>query len=222
MKNTLPRIIIGTSIIAIGAMLLLDSLGLPNFGNILGTWWPIFIIVAGLASLIGDPRNFVWPVAIIALGVLLQFDQLDMLDFNPWRIVWPAILITIGVSVIFNQSGQNVKRAEKSERQNITAILGGGSYINDSNDFKGAKITALMGAAELDISNSTIKNEATIEVMAVMGGVELRVPAGVTVKNHTRAVLGGTEVKTRAPKAAKSPVINIVGDIIMGGLEVKD
>ncbi len=90
MKTHTPRIILGVAIVAAGAMLLLDRLGVPGLANTLGTWWPMFVVAAGIASLISNPRYFLWPTAIIAFGVLLQFDRLDMIDFNPWQMIWPV------------------------------------------------------------------------------------------------------------------------------------
>ena len=222
MKTQLPRIILGVAIVAAGAMLLLDRLGVPGLANTLGTWWPMFVVAAGIASLISSPRNFLWPTAIIAFGVLLQFDRLDMIDFNPWQMIWPAILIVVGLSILLGRSGKNIQKATKDELQNITTVLSGGEYKNNSTDFKGAKIVAIMGGSELDIRDSTIKTEATIEVTAICGGIELRVPKGVMVKNHTNCILGAAEIKTPTPASNKSPVLNIVGDVIMSGLEIKD
>ena len=222
MKTHIPRIILGVAIVAVGAMLLLDRLGVPGLANTLGTWWPMFVVAAGIASLISSPRNFLWPTAIIAFGALLQFDQLEMIDFNPWQMIWPAILIIVGLSILFNRSDKSIQKAIKDKQQNITSIMSGGEYKNNSTDFKGAKITAVMGAAELDIRESTIKTEATIEVTAFCGGIELRIPKGVMVKNHTNCILGAAEIKTPTPASNKSPVLNIVGDVIMSGLEIKD
>ena len=145
-----------------------------------------------------------------------------MIDFNPWQMIWPAILIIVGLSILFNRSDKSIQKAIKDKQQNITSIMSGGEYKNNSTDFKGAKITAVMGAAELDIRESTIKTEATIEVTAFCGGIELRIPKGVMVKNHTNCILGAAEIKTPTPASNKSPVLNIVGDVIMSGLEIKD
>ena len=222
MKTHIPRIILGATIVAAGAMLLLDKLGVPGLANALGTWWPMFVVVAGITSLISNPRYFLWPVAAIAFGILLQFDRLDMIDFNPWQMIWPAILIVVGLSILFGRSGKNLQKATKDELQNITTVMSSGEYKNNSTDFKGAKIAAIMGTSELDIRDSKIKTEATIEVTAFCGSIELRVPNDVMVKNHTNCILGAAEIKVSTPASSKSPILNIVGDVIMSGLEVKD
>ena len=55
-----------------------------------------------------------------------------------------------------------------------------------------------------------------------MGGVELRVPETVEVRCSTMNILGGVENKTAKPTAKNAPVLNIIGDVVMAGIEIKN
>ena len=221
MKTISSRIVLGVTIIAVGVMLLLDTLGVPGLNNILSTWWPIFVILAGLVSLINGPKNYLWPVILVVFGTFLQLNELGILGFSPWQIIWPTLVIMIGLSIIFDK-GRKIKNVNKSERQDIVAVLGGNEQKNNSTNYKGSKITAIMGGAMLDLRKATIEKEATIEVTTFCGGIEIRVPKNVIIKDQTNSVLGGVENKVDAPESEKAPIIHIVGDVILGGLEIKD
>lgn len=73
----------------------------------------------------------------------------------------------------------------------------------------------------MDLSHAEIKNEAVLNVFVVMGGIELRVPENVIVKNRASVVLGSIEDKTRPTDSKRNPVLFIDGSILMGGVEVK-
>ena len=190
MKTISPRIVLGVAIIAVGVMLLLDTLGVPGLNNILSTWWPIFVILAGLVSLINGPKNYVWPGVLVVFGTFLQLNELGILGFSTWQIIWPTLVIMIGLSII-SDKGRNIKNVNKSERQDIVAVLGGNEKKNKSTNYKGSKITAIMGGAMLDLRKATIEKEATIEVTTFCGGIEIRVPKNVIMKDQTNSVLGG-------------------------------
>lgn len=79
-----------------------------------------------------------------------------------------------------------------------------------------------MGGAKLDLRKATIKKEATVEVFALCGGIELVVPREITVRNQTSAILGGVEDKSEREGGKNAPVLYITGDVIMSGVEIKN
>lgn len=220
MKAQLTRIITGIAIVAVGIGFLLDSFNIIEFGSLVKEWWPLAVIFAGFVILLNDVRSYLWALVVMGLGVLLQLRELGITDVNPWQLFWPAIIIVVGLSVLFTR-GPRI-RASKTERDDVTAILGGSDQKNTSEDFKGSKLTAVLGGAKLDIRKATIKKEATIEVFAFCGGIELIVPRDVTVRNKTSAILGGVEDKSEREGGKNAPILYIVGDVIMGGVEIKN
>ena len=221
MKAQLSRIIMGIAIVSVGVGFLLGNLGILNFNELASTWWPLAVVLGGVLMLISDPKSYLWALLVLGLGVLWQLQKLDITDVNPWQLFWPAVIILVGFSVLMNRSAARL-RVSKTEREDVTAILGGSDQRNSSQDFKGSKVSAIMGGVKLDLRKAVIKKEATIEIFTFWGGVELLVPSNVIVKNKSSVILGGIEDKTEHDTAKDAPILYITGDIIMAGVEVKN
>lgn len=219
--KSLTRIIMGLLIVAVGLSFLLTNLNMLPFSVAIGDWWPIFVVAAGVLILLNDARQYLWALLVIALGVILQLNQLNVIDVNPWQLFWPAIIIVVGLSVMISRSSSK-QRVASQDREDITAILSGSETKVQSKDFKGSRVTAVCGGAMIDLSEATIKKEATIDLFAFWGGIEIRVPANVIVKNSTSAILGGVENKANNTTVKENaPVLHIIGDVVMSGVEIK-
>ena len=221
MKTYIIRFITGLAIIIFGVGLLLGNLDVFNFGEVIGKWWPLIVIGAGILVFINDVKSYIWALVIVAAGAMLQLKQLDVIDVNPWQFVWPVIIIAVGLSVIINRTASS-RHISKSDRDDITAILGGSDQRNMSDDFKGSRVTAVLGGVKIDLRKATIKKEATLEVFSLMGGVEIIVPRDVIVKNQTSAILGGIEDKSEQDATKNAPILYVTGDVIMAGVEIKN
>lgn len=217
MKSSLSQLTAGVCIVAVGALLLLDTLHITD--GALGTWWPLVLVVAGIATLVNDIRNYLWGLALVAGGVLFQLRALDIISINPWQFFWPVIIILIGLSVIVNRN--NHPKVSKAESEDVSAILGGVDQITSADDYKGGTVTAVLGGAKLDLRKAVIKKEATLQVFTLCGGIELIVPENVVVKSQATCILGGIENKQPATKVKSAPVLYITGTVALGGIEVK-
>ena len=60
MKTSYTRIFAGLGVILLGGLLLLDTLNIQGFNNLLSTWWPLFVIGAGVMALLNDARSYLW------------------------------------------------------------------------------------------------------------------------------------------------------------------
>lgn len=221
MDKNITRFVTGIGIIAIGLGLLLGNLNVFNFGDFISTWWPLAIIIAGVLILINDSKNYIWALIVLVFGIALQLRELDIVTVSPWQFFWPLVIIAAGVSILVNRSGAR-QLVSREERDDIRAILGASEQKNQSTDFKGSKITAILGGVELDLRKAVIKHDATIEVFSLMGGVEIKVPRNVVVKNQTSAILGGVEDGTDQDVSKSAPTLYITGDVILAGVEIKN
>lgn len=221
MDKNITRFVTGIGIIAIGLGLLLGNLNVFNFGDFISTWWPLAIIIAGVLILINDSKNYIWALIVLAFGIALQLRELDIVTVSPWQFFWPLVIIAVGVSILVNRSGAR-QLVSREERDDIRAILGASEQKNQSTDFKGSKITAILGGVELDLRKAVIKHDATIEVFSLMGGVEIKIPRNVVVKNQTSAILGGVEDGTDQDVSKSAPTLYITGDVILAGVEIKN
>jgi hypothetical protein len=79
-----------------------------------------------------------------------------------------------------------------------------------------------MGGCEIDLRNAGIDGDATIDVFAMWGGIEIRVPETWTVVGRVTPLLGGFEDSTRALPGAGNQRLIVRGLVIMGGIEIKN
>ena len=220
-KQQVLRIVTGSLVIILGIGALLDAVNVLDFWGFAATWWPLGIILIGLLVLWNNVRQFVWAGVLILGGILLQLRNLGYVDFNVWSLFWPAILIAVGVSIILNRS-LTPKHAKTQDVDNVSAVFGGVETINNSKHYQGGKASAIFGGVSIDLRDAKIDKEATLDVFALCGGVEVKVPREWRVQSHTLPILGGVETKNAGQKADdKSPVLIISGTVALGGVEVK-
>ena len=219
--KSLTRTIIGLLIVVVGASFLLTNLNILPFDVGIAQWWPLFIVAGGVVMLLSDVRNYLWALLVIGLGVLLQLKQFGIVDVNPWQLFWPAIIIVLGVSVMTSRGSSRGKIAA-SDREDVMAILSGSEVRVESKDFKGSRVTSICGGAMIDLRKAVIKKEATIDVFAFWGGIEIIVPEHVMVKNNTSAIMGGVEQQAGGDAVKEgSPILYVTGDVVMSGVEIK-
>ena len=102
------------------------------------------------------------------------------------------------------------------------AILGGASRDGAWVVPPEYKAIATLGGIKLDMSDSTFAEpETVIKAYAVMGGMEITVPADAEVDVGAVGIMGGVDHGAEGPGVPGGPRIRIVGVAVMGGIEVK-
>jgi hypothetical protein len=102
------------------------------------------------------------------------------------------------------------------------AILGGASRDGAWVVPPEYKAIATLGGIKLDMSDSTFAEpETVIRAYAVLGGMEITVPADAEVDVGAVGIMGGVDHGAEGPGAPGGPRIRIVGVAVMGGIEVK-
>lgn len=214
------QITLGLLVIIAGALVLLSNINLGPFPELLSRWWPVFVVALGIYSFWENPRSFAWPLFVVAVGAVLLVKTLGLASISIGALILPLILFGIGLNILLAASWTR-KRMTTVTDEHITAVLGGASSKNGSEDYTGGSVTAILGGVELDLTKATIKKDAVLRVSVLMGGIELRVAENVVIKKRTQSILGGIEDKTRAIPSKSAPVLVVEGPIIMGGIEVK-
>jgi hypothetical protein len=108
---------------------------------------------------------------------------------------------------------------------NDSAIFNGEKKIVTSQNFKGGKIVAIFGGAEIDLTQAKLApGKNYLELTCIFGGVTVIVPTDWNIHNEISAVLGGIEDKRRTfvrlPENDDKQLI-IVGTAMFGGGEIK-
>jgi predicted membrane protein len=222
----------GALLILVGIAFLLDHMGIISIDH-LWRFWPILLIVAGI-SRVTTPAHRFWGILLIAAGTLLELNQLGIAHFG-WADFWPIVLISAGLMVIWNslrsKTGTTAPPTQGGDPRltvNGVAIFSGLERRMTTQDFQGGHVTAIFGGIELDLTEANMQaDEATLEVNAIFGGAEIRVPDTWQVSYRGGPIFGGVEDKTRIRRSedmagSKPKVLHITGLVAFGGLEIKN
>lgn len=213
---------IGLLIILIGIGFLLQQADLFQFTNFLVDWWPLIFIIIGFVQLLyhAQVSLFTGPLFIIIGAILLMNQWTDMSLFN---FLWPIIIIYVGIIFIFFQSKDH-KSIDENHMLQSFSLFSGSEIISRSNPLKGGTVTTIFGGADIDIREAVIEDdEIVIELTALFGGIELRVPHDVQVHVKGVPIFGGWEDSTRITQreeATNPKKINVKCITIFGGAEI--
>lgn len=219
-----PQLVMGLLIIVVGVLFTLDNMGIAHAEDFL-RYWPLGLIAIGLVKLWqagrGEGGGF-GGVVFVAAGAVLLLDSLDMIRVTMHEL-WPMLLVLFGASMVWRGvTGRRAISSDSTATVSGMAILGGFKRGNNSRAFKGGDLTAVMGGCEIDLRQASIEGEAVIDVFAMWGGIEMRVPETWTVVNRVMPLLGGVEDKTHPPPGVTNQTLVLRGFAIMGGVEVKN
>lgn len=212
----------GLVVLAIGVFALLNQLDVISldWDQIWPMIWPTVFTVAGVVSLIANPRSFVPALVVIAGGVLWGASNLGYVTVSFWSMAWPFALILLGIAILF--SGLSRGRSLNRRRMNGFAFWWGGNHVSTAQDFAGGTMTAIMGGLEVDLRGANIQGTATISAFTFWGGVDIRVPPHWRVEATGVPIMGGWENKTFPPMDPNAPVLKVVTTAIMAGVSIRN
>jgi len=221
-----PALITGVLAIGIGTLFLLDHAGYLHVGN-LWRFWPVILIIFGLNGLL--QREGCRSGRVFGAGMLLIWGLL-MLPVNfgylGWNQTWPLAIIGIGLLLVW----------ESFRPKSAAVTIGAGALhpesvfssiektITDQN-FTGGSASAVFGSIELDFIQANMTGDsAVLELNAVFGSIEVRVPLNWNVTIEAGAVFGSCENRTRAPLPASGPLKTLIvrGGCVFGSVEIKN
>ena len=219
-----PQLLMGLIIIAIGAIFTLNNLGIVDARQYV-RYWPVALILVGVLK--------VWQARcgtgvfggslFILAGVWLLLETFRIVTINIFDL-WPLLFVFFGASLIWRglRGGRAAAGVDGHSTINALAVLGGVHRGNNSRAFRGGDLTAIMGGCEIDLRQAAIDGEAVIDVFAMWGGIEIKVPEDWTISSRVVPILAGFEDKTRPQRGAATHRLLIRGFAIMGGVEVKN
>lgn len=223
------QVVFGSSIILLGVLFTLDNLEVIDARYYL-RFWPAMLVLVGLVQLIqpkGSPGKVMGSI-LFTIGSLMLLDRLDFVDFEFWDL-WPVFIILFGLSLVrgarFHRGawGAGASHSEADSYVRGFAIMGGYARQNNSQEFRGGELTAVMGGCELDLRRASMtEGEATIEIFAFWGGIEIKVPEDWNVAVKVMPIMGGVEDKSVPPRNGSKKLLTITGYTIMGGAEIKN
>jgi hypothetical protein len=208
-------------LIAVGGLWLLDAANVLSAGPTIDHWWPVAVIALGLVTAAADRRLSPGPVALMVIGALLLVGQLELVQVN--AVIWPAVAILAGLWLLLNRGRRSRAREEVNERQDVVAVLGAAETRNRSPHFRHANVSAVFGGATLDMRDAQLDPGATVDALALFGGVDVIVPPGWRVELGGLPIFGGYDDKTAGSVVPPdAPVLKVAATAIFGGVDVKN
>jgi predicted membrane protein len=227
-RRSSGAMIAGLAIIAIGALLLLNQLGMFPRGVVVH-FWPVVLIVVGLIKIFTrkDRGELVVGGCLIAGGVLLQTNSLGITHITLSQ-AWPLFIIVVGLMVLAHALSGKCEGPVSTLDADLDSfyIFGGGERNVNAKDFRSARLFAIFGGYEVDLTRAEMAgNEAYVEANAVFGGGEIRVPLNWKVVLQGMGVFGGYNDKTQhvqSDASVPAKTLYVRGVAVFGGVEVKN
>jgi predicted membrane protein len=224
-------LVVGIVLVALGAIFLLERQGfVPS--DLLFHLWPLILVIVGLTKLFGshdrdESKERIWGTLLILFGSILLFGELGHPQFRFFRI-WPFALIVLGIYVVWSTIQERQVGSVSSDAQlDSVNVFGGGQYRIGAKNFRGGRILAIFGGFELDLRAADIEGvEAVIEVNALFGGGEIKIPDTWHLVVSGAGIFGGYSDETHAPvpnpAAASAKTLILKGVAVFGGVSIKN
>ncbi|MEO6883761.1 MAG: hypothetical protein ABI199_07030 [Bacteroidia bacterium] len=209
------------------------------------TWKALLIGLGLLSGVKSGFRNTMWLILILIGSAFIISDSYPQLMIN--HLIWPSALILVGLFIIFkprrkwnkhywkgryrnhnhfdkHQDYCNYQDDDSSEDAlNVTSVMSGTKKTTVSKNFKGGEITVVLSGAQIDLSQADFTGTISLEVTAVLGGVQLIIPAHWEIESRLTSVMGGVHdkrpIKTATGMEVRKTLI-LKGSVFMGGIEI--
>ncbi|HLH06296.1 MAG TPA: DUF5668 domain-containing protein [Terriglobales bacterium] len=219
-------LISGLIAIAIGGLFLLNTAGYIHIEN-LWRYWPVILIVLGVKELVHPGMrcgrgNVVGGGIMLIWGVLLLAASLGYLG---WGTMWPWFLIGLGALLVWQ--AMRPKPAALPLSAGVLhpeCVFSSIEKVVTDQEFEQGSASAIFGGVELDFLQANMaKDTAVLEVNAVFGSIEVRVPMNWKVSLEAGVVFGACENHTRGPLPNSTMKTLIVrGGVVFGSVEIKN
>lgn len=219
------QLVAGLVLAGLGTLFLLDNLHIVHAREVL-RYWPAVLLLIGVSQILQarSMGSMIGGSIWILFGGVLLGERLHVIS----NILgyWPLLLVGIGVYVVwqsFNRGVTSNEPLDASARLSAIAVMGGVDRRVTSQAFQGADVTAFMGGGKLDLREARAAGpEVVVDVLAIMGGFEIKVPETWTVIVEVLPFMGGYEDKTRHPADPSATRLRIRGFVMMGGMDIRN
>ncbi|SES69948.1 lia operon protein LiaF [Oceanobacillus limi] len=206
------RYIIATILIVLGAMLVLENIGVASF-NMGNAWffiYPVIFVVLGIKWIIDRYRNrggsWIFGSFFFIFGTLLLLDRFEVISFVFKDVfkLWPLLIVYFGFLFIGKSKGPNViitsggDKKSKSHYNGSIFTVGSHEYNQPNWKVEPMNLSNLAGDFYLDFSKAYIpEKEIPIKISALAGDVHLLIPENIDFRVHASVKAGDIDVVGR-------------------------
>ena len=221
-----PQALLGLFVILAGVLFTLDNLGVVDAEDYL-RFWPSALVAVGLLKLwhAREGQGWIGGFLLVLLGGWMLLEGVVAIRIS-LHDLWPLFFVFFGGYMVWRGLG-GVRRgpaAQSNSRFSALAILSGVGRRSNTQAFEGADLTAIMGGCEIDLRHASIApgTEAVIDVFALWGGIDIKVPEDWVVINKAVPLMGGIEDNTHSPVSPVPKTLIVRGLVVMGGVSIKN
>jgi len=214
----------------VGVCLLMSSLGVMPFGIMWKLLLPAILIVIGVTVMVRGGEN----------GEVADKIAKARRDQAGRHIVEAEVVVSDEDDEDEKEDegggDDNDEKAEGSESEKSEEKVEGGSENNndeywstfsdqnvnyDGKEFKGCKVDAVFGGADIDLRGAKIRNESIVKASSIFGGIIIYVPEDVRVEVASTAIFGGVSDKRKNKVETPKTTLYIEATCVFGGVEIR-
>lgn len=214
------RLVLGATSIAVGAVLVAGVFGLVDSAAVLSRWWPLAVIAFGFAQMVTEGDLRPGSLLVLAVGLLLLALTSGLVDAPVWPVLGAVALLAGGVALLVPRGRREVV-TQAAEVVGVV-VLGARRIVSRSSQLATGDVTVVLGSGVVDLTESVPAPGARLAVTVVLGGCEILVPVGWSVRMSGLPLLGGWDDTTnRRAAGAAAPVLEVRVVAVLGAVEVR-
>jgi len=234
-------IVPGLIVVAWGGLLMLRELGMisPHLRTL--DFWPLLLVGFGLsvALRMRSVVSALFGLAAAVIGASMLAQRLGYGVPSVGRF-WPLAIVAAGLVIIWrglthrhdhyicHRHDHDWGRSEEAASADVlerSVTMGSVKLTADSQQLKGAKLSATMGELKVDLRGAAIAGEqAAVDLALVMAGLELYVPSSWRVVSDVSPFMGTVEDRTdpRPDAAGVQKTLVLRGSMTMSAVTVSN
>lgn len=225
LQRQLPKLVFAFALIAFGLILIGERLDVAGMATLHFWFFPLALLALGLSLLAQGGVGAFFGVGLLILSCIATIDRLDAVQsFDLGDAIVPIFLILLGGTILWRSFGGRWSFSESGRGDTVrsVAVMAGHELRSDASAFRGGSLTAVMGSCELDLTGAKPAPEgAELDLVAVWGSIEIRVPSDWTVTSHVVPLMAAFEDSRELPATGTGePRLTLHGVAIMGGIEL--
>lgn len=222
------NILWGLLLITLGIVFGLNALGLTDIDIFFDGWWTLFIIIPCAIGLFQNQDKTANLIGL-SIGIVLLLVCWDILELGMiFKLFFPAVLVFAGLSILLkgmhsDQQAQQYIETNPldSSAQEYCATFSGLDLHFQGQCFAGARLTAVFGGIDLDLTGALMDRDIVIEATAIFGSIDITVPQNHRVRICSNSIFGGVSDEGNHPKEEGLVTVFVNGKCMFGGVNIR-
>jgi predicted membrane protein len=216
------RTLLGTALVALGAVYLLDVADVVEGGRVVGRWWPVLAVALGLLQAYAERRFSGVAWVLVAGGLLLLAVTTGLFGSRAWSVTWPILVVLAGVWLLSGWGRLRRGQIDDDEFSRIS-VFNSVKLASRATGLRRASLTAVLGKLRLDLTGAGLDPAgARVAATSLFGHIDVIVPQGWAVQVHGLPIAGAwDDTASRRGLGPHSPHLDVHVLVVLGGVEVK-